>query len=114
MKILALTGRILFSILFLVSAPDHFHSDMVRRAADNGLLFAPILVPASGIAVFIGGLSVLLGWKVSLAGQARANRVSINSICPNVSIMNSGMDFGVSSRVAMTSERARWAKAAWP
>lgn len=64
MKILALTGRILFSILFLVSAPDHFHSDMVRRAADNGLLFAPILVPASGVAVFIGGLSVLLGWKV--------------------------------------------------
>jgi putative oxidoreductase len=48
--------------LFLMSAPNHFKAGTIAYAAQQGVPFATILVPLSGILAIAGGLSVLLGW----------------------------------------------------
>jgi putative oxidoreductase len=56
-------GRLLFSLIFLMSAPMHFMSGAIQHAASQGVPMASVLVPASGVLALVGGLSVLLGWK---------------------------------------------------
>lgn len=55
-------ARLLLVALFLMSAPNHFQAGTIAYAAQQGVPFATILVPLSGILAIAGGLSVLLGW----------------------------------------------------
>lgn len=62
MKYRALIGRILFSLIFIISAFGHFQAATISLAASKGVPFATLLVPLSGILVFTGALSILTGY----------------------------------------------------
>lgn len=55
-------GRLLFTMLFIMSAPHHFSTGTIAYAAKAGVPMASLLVPISGALALIGGLSVLLGY----------------------------------------------------
>lgn len=59
----SLFGRQLFSIIFILSSASHFNPSTVEYAARHGVPFAAALVPLSGVIAFVGGLSVLLGYR---------------------------------------------------
>lgn len=63
MKFFPLIGRILFAMIFLISAPGHFTSETIGFVASKGLPMPNVLVPFSGILEGLGALSVLLGYK---------------------------------------------------
>lgn len=56
-------GRILFSLIFIVSGISHFSSQTISYATSMGVAMADILVPVSGLMAIIGGLSVMLGFR---------------------------------------------------
>ncbi len=56
-------GRALFAAIFLYSSIGHFSQATIHYAASHGVPLAGLLVPASGVLAFVGGLSVLLGFK---------------------------------------------------
>jgi putative oxidoreductase len=60
-------ARLLFVALFLMSAPGHFQAQTIAYAAQQGVPFATILVPFSGLLALAGGLSVLLGWHARVS-----------------------------------------------
>jgi len=62
MRSLVPIARLLFAAIFLMSAPGHFQAGTIAYAAQQGVPFASVLVPFSGILGIAGGLSVLLGW----------------------------------------------------
>lgn len=66
MKIVVLLGRILFSLIFLISAPGHFSSQSIAYAAGQGVPAAGIMVPLSGIIAGLGALSIIFGYKTRL------------------------------------------------
>ena len=70
MKTTTLVGRILFSLLFIMSVPGHFKSETIAYAASAGVPLANLAVPASGILALLGGLSILLGFKARWGGIA--------------------------------------------
>jgi uncharacterized membrane protein YphA (DoxX/SURF4 family) len=70
MKITALAGRILFSLLFIAAAPGHFSSATIGYAASQGVPLASLAVPVSGILALLGGLSIALGYKTKLGALA--------------------------------------------
>jgi putative oxidoreductase len=55
-------GRVLFSLIFMMSAATHFSAKTIDYAASAGVPFASIAVPAAGLLALIGGLSVALGY----------------------------------------------------
>jgi uncharacterized membrane protein YphA (DoxX/SURF4 family) len=63
MDVIVLIGRILFVVLFLASAYGHFaqRQAMAGYAAAKGVPSSELAVPASGVLLGLGGLSVLLG-----------------------------------------------------
>ena len=63
MKYITLLGRVLYSSIFVMSAPGHFKAGEIAYAAGSGVPMAKILVPLSGAIALLGGLSVLLGYK---------------------------------------------------
>jgi putative oxidoreductase len=63
MKYLVLLGRILYSAIFVSAAPGHFKAGTIAYAASKGVPLASILVPVSGMIAFLGGLSIILGYK---------------------------------------------------
>jgi putative oxidoreductase len=60
------TGRILFSAIFIMSGFLHFSQTEVDYAAQAGVPMAKLLVPASGVLALVGGLSILLGYKAKV------------------------------------------------
>ncbi len=62
MRSLVPIARLLFVALFLMSGPNHFKAQTIAYAAQQGVPFASILVPLSGLLAIAGGLSVLIGW----------------------------------------------------
>ncbi len=68
MPYIALLGRILFSILFILASLGHFNEESIQYAASEGVPFPSILVPLSGILCLLGGLSILLGYKPRIGG----------------------------------------------
>jgi putative oxidoreductase len=66
MRFLPLLGRILFSAIFIHAAFGHFSSGTIAYAASHGVPMASIAVPLSGIISFLGGLSILLGFKAKI------------------------------------------------
>ena len=59
-------GRLLFTLIFLESIPMHFSAQGIGYAAHNGVPWASVLVPLSGILALAGGLSVLLGYHARI------------------------------------------------
>jgi len=63
---ITLAGRILFSIIFVLSGFFHFSQQDIAYAAHAGVPMAGFLVPASGILALLGGLSILLGYRAKI------------------------------------------------
>ena len=59
MRYVALVGRILFSAIFIIAGAAHFTQAEIGYAAQQGVPFASVIVPASG--VMAGGPSILVG-----------------------------------------------------
>ena len=66
MKLIVLLGRILFSLIFLISGFSHFSSQSVAYANSQGVPAASFLVPASGILAIIGAISIIIGYKAKI------------------------------------------------
>ena len=58
----------MFTLIFLTSGFTHFSSQTIAFAASQGVPLASIIVPAAGILAFLGGLSILLGYRAKLGG----------------------------------------------
>jgi len=63
MRYLFPIGRILFALIFLVAAPRHFSAEGMRHAAELGVPWPGLLVPASGLLAIAGALSIALGYR---------------------------------------------------
>ena len=61
-----LLGRILFSIVFLLSSIDHFDGHDLAYATAAHVPLARIAVPIAGVMILLGGLSILFGYKAKL------------------------------------------------
>ena len=62
----ALLGRFLFVLIFLMSSPMHFSRQTIAYAASQGVPLASIAVPFSGVLALAGGLSILLGYRAKI------------------------------------------------
>ncbi len=63
MKYLVLLGRILYSSIFVMASFGHFSPQTIAYSAAQGVPFASIAVPLSGIMSLAGGLSLALGYR---------------------------------------------------
>lgn len=63
MKYIVMPGRVLFSLIFVLTIVTHFSEKMIDHAVDAGVPSASFLVPVSGIIAFMGGISIMLGFK---------------------------------------------------
>ena len=63
MKYIVLLGRILYSAIFIAASLGHFSQSTIAMASDVGVPMAGIFVPLWGIIGFLGGLSILIGFK---------------------------------------------------
>ncbi len=63
---IVLLGRILFSIVFLLSSIDHFDGHDLSYAIAAHVPLAKIAVPIAGVMILAGGLSILFGYKAKL------------------------------------------------
>ncbi|TLY32218.1 MAG: DoxX family protein [Ignavibacteria bacterium] len=68
MKYAVLLGRIFYSLIFLMASPGHFSKGTIAFAASQGVPFASIAVPLSGVMALLGGLSIALGYKAKWGG----------------------------------------------
>lgn len=66
MKFIILSGRILFSFIFIVSAFNHFNPQTIAFSAAHGVPLAKISVPLSGVVELIGAAFILLGYRAKL------------------------------------------------
>ena len=66
LRFLVPVGRFLLASIFLLSGPAHFSEKMIGHAAAQGLPFAGVLVPLSGILAFAGALMIALGYRARL------------------------------------------------
>lgn len=66
MKYLPLIGRILFTLIFIMSGFGHIFSagQMAGYAEQMGVPFASVMVPLTGIMILLGAFSIILGYKV--------------------------------------------------
>jgi putative oxidoreductase len=63
MRYVVLPGRILYSAIFIAASFGHFSQQTIGYAAQQGVPWAGLLVPLSGILSLAGGLSLLLGYQ---------------------------------------------------
>ncbi|MDP2481606.1 MAG: DoxX family protein [Candidatus Palauibacterales bacterium] len=68
MKALFWIGRILFSLIFIMSGLNHFGEleAMAEFASSKGIPAPRLSTAASGVVILAGGLSILLWWQVSI------------------------------------------------
>ena len=65
-------GRLLFSAIFLASAPMHFSQASFGHAAAAGVPMPNVLVPLSGILELVGALLLLTGYRARLGAALLA------------------------------------------
>ena len=65
---LALIGRQLFAMIFMIASSGHFTPAKIALAAAHGVPMTTVLVPISGVIALLGGLSVLFGYRARLGG----------------------------------------------
>src|ERR1700739_1398601 len=66
MKFFVLPGRILFSLIFLMTVMSHFKKETIDYAASQGVPMPNLLVPLSAVIACMGGLSILIGFKTRI------------------------------------------------
>jgi putative oxidoreductase len=66
MKLIPLIGRILFSLIFLQTAFNHFSGKGISYATSQNVPLPSLLVPVSGVLAIIGAASIVLGYKARL------------------------------------------------
>ncbi|HEV2751350.1 MAG TPA: DoxX family protein [Gemmatimonadales bacterium] len=66
MRYVVLVGRILYSVLFLMTPLGHFSAAYIGYAAQQGVPAPGLLVPLSGVIATLGGLSIVLGYKAKV------------------------------------------------
>jgi len=66
MKYIELLGRILFSLIFLMTIKNHLSAGAVEYAISKSVPLAGLLVPISGVIAFLGALSIILGYKTRI------------------------------------------------
>jgi putative oxidoreductase len=59
-------GRFFFGLIFLLAGANHFNKQTIGYAASQGVAWAGIAVPLSGVVAIAGGLSILLGYRAKL------------------------------------------------
>jgi putative oxidoreductase len=59
-------GRVLFALVFIITAFGHFSAESVEHAASKGVPMANLLVPLSGVMALLGGLSIALGFQARI------------------------------------------------
>jgi putative oxidoreductase len=59
-------GRSLFAVIFVMASFGHFSARSIGYAASQGVPFASLLVPLSGIIALAGGLSIAFGYRAKL------------------------------------------------
>jgi putative oxidoreductase len=59
-------GRFLFVLIFMMAGANHFNKQTIGYAASQGVPWAAIAVPLSGVVAIAGGLSILLGYRAKL------------------------------------------------
>ncbi len=60
----------MFSLIFLLSVPNHFKHETVAYAAAAGVPLADVAVPMAGLFALLGGLSIALGYRARSGGIA--------------------------------------------
>lgn len=63
MNYVVFIGRVLFSMIFLISGIRHFTEINIHYGLSHGVPMPHLAVPLAGIISLIGGISVLLGYK---------------------------------------------------
>jgi putative oxidoreductase len=63
-------GRVLFSVIFILSGFGHFSSQTVAYASQMGLGGASFIVPLSGALIIAGGLSITFGFYARFGAAA--------------------------------------------
>lgn len=63
MKTIVVTGRVLYSLIFIVSGFAHFTDQSIKYAEAQHVPTASLAVPISGIMAILGGISILIGLK---------------------------------------------------
>ena len=66
MNYLPLLGRIFFSAIFILASFSHFTRGAIQMAYQQEVPLAIILVPLSGIIAFLGGVSILVGYRAKI------------------------------------------------
>ena len=59
-------GRALYAAIFILASLAHFSPATIEYAAHQGVPFAAVLVPASGVMALLGGLSILTGYRTRI------------------------------------------------
>jgi putative oxidoreductase len=65
-------GRALYATIFLAGSLGHFSRGTIEQAAHQGVPLASVVVPASGALALLGGLSVLIGYRVRVGAAMLA------------------------------------------
>src|SRR5512133_3966201 len=60
-------GRLLFSLIFVMSGLSHFSAQTIDYAASQGVPYAGFFVPVAGVLAVVGGIGVLLGYHTRVA-----------------------------------------------
>ena len=66
MRYLVPVGRVLYSLIFLMTILGHFSAGYIGYATQQGVPAAGFLVPLSGLIAIAGGLSIALGYKAKV------------------------------------------------
>jgi putative oxidoreductase len=66
LRYLVPVGRLLLAAPFVLAGPTHFNPAVIGFAAAQGVPYASVLVPLSGLLAAAGGLSILLGYRARL------------------------------------------------
>ncbi len=59
-------GRVLYSLIFIMAGLSHFSKATIGFAASQGVPFASLAVPLSGVMAVAGGLSIALGYQTRI------------------------------------------------
>ncbi len=65
-----LFGRICFSLIFVIAGFGHFADATISYAASQGVPYASLLVPLSGLLAIFGGLSIAFGYRAKIGAWA--------------------------------------------
>ena len=71
MKFAALAGRLLFSLVFILSGLTLFSAEDIGYAASQGVPLAGVLVPISGVLSILGGVRIFGPGEFSLDSRAK-------------------------------------------